>query len=56
MDIIQLKIKNEGSIAKYIKIIREFDASLSMSDIKRKIETGDFAVEFDLEYYDTLED
>lgn len=56
MDIIQLKIKNEGSIAKYIKIIREFDASLSMSDIKRKIKTGDFAVEFDLEYYNTLED
>lgn len=56
MDLIQLKIEKDNSVVKYIKIIREFDNSLSMSDIKRKIENGDFAVEFDLEYFDVLED
>lgn len=56
MDIIQVKLQKDGSLMKYIKIIREFDSSLSMGDIKRSIEDGDFAVEFDLEEYDVLDD
>lgn len=56
MDLIQLKIKMDASVIKYVKIIREFDGSMSMGDIKRKIENGDFAVEFDLEEYDVLDD
>lgn len=56
MDLIQLKIHKDNSIIKYIKIIREFDNSLPMSDIRRKIEENDFVVGFDLEYYDVLEE
>lgn len=56
MDLIQLKIKKDDSLVKYIKIIRKFDSSLSISDIKQKIEKNDFVVVFDLEDYDVLED
>ncbi|MDE7229596.1 MAG: hypothetical protein K2N56_03870 [Oscillospiraceae bacterium] len=56
MDLIQLKIEKDNSAVKYIKIIREFDSSLSMGDIKRKIDEGDFAVEFDLEDLDVLDE
>lgn len=56
MDLVQLKIQKDNSVIKYIKLIREFDSSLSMGDIKRKIEEDDFAVEFDLEDYNVLDD
>ena len=56
MDLIQLKIEKDSSAVKYIKLIREFDSSLSMGDIKRKIGEGDFAVEFDLEDLDVLDE
>lgn len=56
MDLVQLKIQKDNSIIKYIKIIREFDSSLSMGDIKRKIEENDFVVEFDLEDHNVLEE
>lgn len=56
MDLIQLKIKKDNSAVKYIKIIREFNSSLSMGDIKRKIDENDFAVEFDLESFDMLDE
>ena len=53
MDIIQLKIEKDSSVASYIKIIRKFDDSLSVGTIKQRI---DFVIGFDLEYYDALED
>lgn len=56
MDLIQIKVKKDNSIIRYIKIIREFDNSLSMGDIKRKIEENDFVMGFDLEYFDFLDD
>lgn len=56
MDIIQLKIEKDSSVASYIKIIRKFDDSLSIGTIKQRIDQGDFVVGFDLEYYDALED
>lgn len=34
MDLIQLKIKKDNSLIKYIKIIRKFDNSLSVNVIK----------------------
>ncbi|MCI9977646.1 hypothetical protein JY742_16065 [Clostridioides difficile] len=55
MDLIQLKIKKDNSLIKYIKIIRKFDNSLSVNVIKERIENDDFVVAFDLEYYDMLE-
>lgn len=56
MNLVQLKIQNDGSLAKYIKIIRKFDGSLSLSEIKGRIESGDFMVGFDLDYYDVAEE
>lgn len=56
MDLIQLKIKKDERNVKYIKIIRGFDSSLSMSTIKQRIEENNFVIGFDLEYYDVLED
>lgn len=56
MNLIQLKIEKDNSLAKYIRIIRGFDSSLSMSSIKQSIENNDFAVAFDLEYYDVVEE
>lgn len=56
MDIIKLKIAKDNSVVKYVKILRGFDSSLSMSDIKSRIESDDFVMEFDLEDFDVLED
>lgn len=56
MDLIQVKIKPDNHMISYISAIRKFDRSLSMSQIKQHIETDSFAMEFDLEYYDVVED
>lgn len=56
MDLIQLKIKKDASAIKYIKLIREFDSSLSMGDLKRKIESDDFVIGFDTEEHDVLDE
>lgn len=55
-DLIQLKIEKDNNAVKYIKIIRKFDSSLSVGAIKQRIDNNDFVIEFDLEYYDALED
>lgn len=56
MDVIKLKIAKDSSVVKYVKILRGFDSSLSMSDIKSRIESEDYIMEFDLEDFDVLED
>lgn len=56
MDLIQCKILPDSQIVSYISLIRKFDRSLSIKDLKEKIENRSFAVEFDLQYYDVLED
>lgn len=55
MDLIQLKIQNDKNIIKYISLIRKFDNSLSINTVKHKIENSEFAIEFDLEYYNFLD-
>ena len=56
MDLVQIKIKKDSNIVSYISLIRKFDSSISITDIKRNIANNDFVMEFDLEYYDALED
>ncbi len=56
MDLVQIKIKKDSNIVRYISLIRKFDSSISIKDIKRNIANNDFVIEFDLEYYDVLED
>ncbi|WP_085833959.1 hypothetical protein [Clostridium merdae] len=56
MDLIQCKILPDSQTVSYISLIRKFDRTLSIKDLKKKIENGAFALEFDLEYYDVVED
>ncbi len=48
MGLVQIKIKNDDKINTYIKTIRDYDKSVSIGDIKRKIESNQFVYEFDL--------
>ncbi|SCW60075.1 SMI1-KNR4 cell-wall [Ruminococcaceae bacterium YRB3002] len=45
--IVTVQIERDANIAKYIKIIRSFDSSLSVGNLKRAIDTGDVVFEFD---------
>lgn len=56
MDLVQIKIKKDSNIVRYISLIKKFDSSISINDIKRNIADNDFVMEFDLDYYDVLED
>ena len=56
MDLIQIKIEKDCSIAKYIRITRKSGHSLPIGTIKQRIDENDFVMGFDLEYYDVLED
>ena len=47
MDLMQIKIAKDEQIVSYIKFIREYDKSMSMSHIKQKIESNDFVVTYD---------
>ncbi len=55
MAYIQVKIEKDNQIVKYIKSIREYDKSLSMSDIKEKIETNNFVIEYNSNEEDILD-
>ncbi|WFR60104.1 hypothetical protein QA584_13800 [Anaerocolumna sp. AGMB13025] len=56
MQLIQLKLKKDAKIAKYISLIRKFDPTISVAQIKNNIENNSYAISFDLHYYDVLED
>lgn len=44
---ITVKIEKDNNIAKYIKIIRNYDRSLPLGQVKKAIETGDVVFSFD---------
>ncbi len=56
MSLVQLKIKKDNNTVKYIPLIRKFDSTIPMGQIKSNIENSSYVVSFDLEYYDVLED
>lgn len=56
MDLIQIKIEKDCSIAKYIRITRKSGHSLPIGTIKQRIDENDFVMGFDLECYDVSED
>jgi hypothetical protein len=56
MDLMQIKIAKDEQIVSYIKFIREYDKSMSMSHIKQKIESNDFVVTYDTNDYDVVEE
>ena len=56
MNLVQLKIQKDGSLASYIKILRKFDSSLTIGGIRQNIENHDFVIAFDLDHYDVVEE
>jgi mannosyltransferase OCH1-like enzyme len=56
MGLVQLKLEKDIKVAKYISLIRKFDPTISIGQIKSNIENKTYAMSFDLEYYDVLED
>ena len=54
MDIIQIKIKKDKNIISYIKLIKEFDKTISangisVSELKKSIEENRYVYSFDLD-------
>ena len=45
--VITVRIEKDNNIAKYIKIVRNYDRSLPLGQIKKAIETGDVVFSFD---------
>lgn len=56
MELIQLKIQKDDSAVKYIKILRKFDSALPVSTLKQRMENNDFAIAFDLDCYDVVDE
>lgn len=56
MELVQLKLEKDTKITKYISLIRKFDSSISIRQIKESIENDSYAISFDLQYYDVVED
>ena len=55
MSIYKLKIGTEDNGAKIISILRKFDPSLSIADIRKRIAEDDYIVEYDLLHWDITE-
>lgn len=56
MRLVQLKLEKDTKTAKYISLIRKFDPTIPMGQIKNNIENNSYVVIFDLHYFDVLED
>jgi len=47
MSIYALRIKTEGTGTKVISILRKFDPSLSIGEIRKRMQEDDFVVKYD---------
>ena len=56
MSVYKLKIKAMDKISKVIPIIRRFDNSLSIADIRKRITENEYVVEYDLIHYEITEE
>lgn len=54
MHLIEVKIAKDNNTIKYIKMIREFDSSIPMGEIKKRIDSGEVVFDFDLDGNDWL--
>ena len=54
MNTVQIKIQKDDKTITYVKIIHEFDKSIPISDIKKRIEQNQFVHEFDLDARDWM--
>ena len=51
-----MKLEKDIKVVKYITLIRKFDPTISIGQIKNNIENNSYVVSFDLHYLDVLED
>ena len=56
VSVYKIKIKTVDKISKVIPILRRFDNSLSIADIRRRITENEYVVEYDLLHYEITED
>ena len=56
MSIYALKIKAPGNGSKVISILRKFEPSLSIGEIRKRMQCDDFVVEYDLLHWDITEE
>ena len=56
MSVYALKIKVEGNGSKAISILRRFDPSLSIGEIRKRMQSDDFVVKYDLLHWDVTEE
>ena len=56
MSVYALKIKAEGNGSKAISILRRFDPSLSIGEIRKRMQSDDFVVKYDLLHWDVTEE
>ena len=56
MSVYALKIKVEGNCSKVISILRKFDPSLSIDEIRKRMQSDDFVVKYDLLHWDITEE
>ena len=56
MAVFELKIREVENIGKVIKVLRAFDPTLSIGDIRKRIDEYDFLVEYDLLHWEATED
>ncbi len=56
MSIVKLKIEKDDNLVKYISLIRKFDKSLSIGEIKKRIENHDYVIKHNLFGYDICDD
>ncbi len=56
MKIVQLKLEKDLKVVKYVALIRKFDPTISIGQVKNNIENNSYVVSSDLHYFDVLED
>ena len=56
MSVYAIKIRIEGNGSKVIPILRRFEPSLSIGEIRKRMQSDDFVVKYDLLHWDITEE
>ena len=56
MSVYAIKIRIEGNGSKVIPILRRFEPSLSIGEIRKRLQSDDFVVKYDLLHWDITEE
>ena len=56
MSVFAIKIRIEGNGSKVIPILRRFEPSLSIGEIRKRMQSDDFVVKYDLHHWDITEE